>query len=571
MRSLQFLTRSCRIIPLLLLLSSVRTLASQPAPLEDTAHRSAARRIFAPPANINDFPPDKEAARKKFEELWSNNVQHWTEQAILGDPWTTFYDSPRPAYYSPLTTPEPDESKVVRVSWFPFPNRFKAYFGDTFSTEELYELADNGKLSDGRGLPEIPSRVCPDIDLSSPLKPYTPIGPRGWQDEYCEWSVKRDPQTNNILSVMFTAENPDYWRSLWDVDPGLVVDLYRKILGNPRVMKEDLYLRKNGMVVIDPITSQPAYDVTNKWNNGTQTLSDRGGAVHLTSSPNTLRAQIYIAASASRLRKNDRTPHELLCAFKYGEYFRNSDPHLSFAVNQLVKNLNQRVSLASPVGLYIQEPDFSRYTLPAQAPKEITAKDFWTVDRGSANGYALHVIFAVPPAYGFTVSDIRIDGNPIHWAAQIVETFKVGMNVRTIPQKRMTTPQPLPDVKERETPLAQPILIAGFDILEALATVDRDTPWFPVSIKRGQTIRGLGLACRAASKNAVVQVVEGRGVTVKVTSVKQQPSDFDGIITIFNLDVSVTKDAPVGPRDIQVNNPGITSGPPGRGFLRIVK
>lgn len=560
-----------RITSLLCILSLFSAATVTPAPLEPSEQSSPSLKTFATPAYINDFPLEKEDARKKFLEIWSHNVTHWTQQAILGDPWTTRYDSPRPYYYHPLTTQESADSDVRQISWFPFPNRLKAYFRDTFSPDQLYELADNGKLSGGQGIPAVPSNVCPDIDRKSPPKTYSPGGPRGWQDEYCEWSVKRDPHTNNIQSVMFTAENPDYWRSLWDTDPDLVVTLYRKILNTPQVQKEDLYLRKDGTVVIDPITARPAYDVINKWNNGTQTLADGGGAVHLTSSPNTLRAEIYIAASASILRKNDQNPHALLCAFKYGEFFRNSDPHLGFAVNQLVKNLQRRISLASPVGLYIQEPDFSRYTLPPQAPQNLTAQNLWKVVRGQPNGYALHTVFEVPPGSGFTVSDIKIDGKPIRWASQIVETFTIGMNVQTIPSYTTAQQKRLPDVTDRKKPLAQPILIAGFDILDAIPAVDRDTPWFPPTIKRGQTIHGLGLACRAANEKASITIVGGRGVKVKVNGVKKRPSDFDGIITIFNLDITIAQNADVGPRDIQVNNPGAVKGPLGRGFLRIVE
>jgi len=87
----------------------------------------------------------------------------------------------------------------------------------------------------------------------------------------------------------------------------------------------------------------------------------------------------------------------------------------------------------------------------------------------------------------------------------------------------------------------------------------------------GQTIHDLGLACRAANEKAAIATVGGRGVKVKVNGVKKRPSDFDGIITIFNLDVRVAQNADVGPRDIQVNNPGAAKGPLGRGFLHIVE
>ena len=37
---------------------------------------------------------------------------------------------------------------------------------------------------------------------------------RNLQDEYCEWSVTRDPVTHKITRVTFTSEGPEYWETL---------------------------------------------------------------------------------------------------------------------------------------------------------------------------------------------------------------------------------------------------------------------------------------------------------------------------------------------------------------------
>ena len=48
------------------------------------------------------------------------------------------------------------------------------------------------------------------------------------QDEYCEWSVTRDPDTDKITRVTFTSEGPEYWQFLAAVAPTRVVALYRE-------------------------------------------------------------------------------------------------------------------------------------------------------------------------------------------------------------------------------------------------------------------------------------------------------------------------------------------------------
>jgi hypothetical protein len=523
---------------------------------------------FAPPANLEDFA-GKEKQREEFMELWSANIDQWTEQAILGDPWTVQNDRDRVLYYNPLKTVVPADATKILVSWFPFPNRLRAYFGKQFTADELYELADNGKLADGRGIPDLPSEVCPQVNPASKPRPFFPAGARGWQDEYMEWSVQRDPATNKILRVMFTSENPDYWHALWNVDPDEVTELYRSLLHMPSIQKEDLYLRYEGKVVIDPVTSRPAYDMLNKWNRGTKTLPDGGGAVHLTSAPNTLRAEIYLAAAATLLRTDDRTAQDLTCASQFGQNFRNSDPHIGFEVNQLVKNRNTRISLADPVGLYIQDPDFSRWKLPREAPVGVSPASFWKVVRGKAGGTTTLAVLEVPAGYGFTVSDILIDGRPIRWASQVAETVKIGLSVTTFASKLPPQAQQ-PKVKDSEAPLAQPILIAGYDALRAAPTVDRDSPWFAPTVKRGHTVRGLGLAVRAAKEKPTI-AFSGDGVTVTVTGTSTVNSPTDGLVTLYAIDVAVAADATLGKRDVTVTSPGQPAGLPARGFLVVAR
>src|SRR5205814_4114443 len=133
----------------------------------------------------------------------------------------------------PLTPPIPDGSPTNLVEWLAFPNRLTSYLDPPqyyFTPEQLFEMADNGSLASGTGLPTIPQNVCPFVSSAPvPNMAYGPVGPRGWQDEYCEWAVERDT-AGEIVRVMFTSENPEYWYTVWAVSPEKVAELYQKLV-----------------------------------------------------------------------------------------------------------------------------------------------------------------------------------------------------------------------------------------------------------------------------------------------------------------------------------------------------
>jgi hypothetical protein len=111
------------------------------------------------------------------------------------------------------------------------------------------------------------------------------------QDEYCEWSVTRNPETGKITKVTFTSEGPEYWQFLSERDPDLVLRLYREHIG-PEVQRSDLFA--NG-----------EYIPMNRWNN---TTTD--GAMHLIQQANTLSAEIELAAASTLVRQSGGThPH----------------------------------------------------------------------------------------------------------------------------------------------------------------------------------------------------------------------------------------------------------------------
>jgi hypothetical protein len=434
---------------------------------------------FSTPAFQIDFPDDKEA-QGRLNELWSSNVDAFTQQAITGNPWTESGAANQTSYYNPLNTDIPSGSRSALVSWSAFPNRLNQYLGANQYPANPYnvplatltELADTGNLSTY----EIPQTLCPNAQWPSTypqavIHPYGPYGPRGWQDEYCEWSVTRNA-AGKITRVDFTCENPEYWYSLWRISPQRVADLYQETLnyGVPAdqhivVTIDDLQLvdPSTGTPVVDPSTGTPAYNPLNRWNSGPVSVrgsNPSGGAMHLTSTPNTLQTELGLAGGATVQRtQGNASAQQLICCSVYGQPYRHSDPHIGQSVNQLVvQGANAfQVSLQDPPGLYIQSPAnlATQFFLPddPKLPVGATAAQCWQVVRGQdpANGpvtdpltgeqfpgnLILHVAFQLPLEWieagvSFTVGDIGIGASaesaqPIDWASQIVQTFNMGL------------------------------------------------------------------------------------------------------------------------------------------------
>ncbi|AKT37529.1 hypothetical protein [Chondromyces crocatus] len=390
---------------------------------------------FLPPADLKDFS-DQPRKQDALDAQWNDNLGGFTQQAILGNPWNVIGASYQDWYYNPQETTPTGSVQVAAVEWNAFPGRIQYYFQRQLSAEQQLELADTGHYTDGNGhkqtFPQITSDPC---DASSTSKQaYGPYGPRGWQDEYCEWAVTRNAK-GQITRVDFTCENPEYWYTLWLIDPAAVHRLYETLLGKS-IRIDDLYLKdENGKAVIDPSTGRPAYDPLNRWNNGPEATNDRGGAIHLTSTPNSLQTEMGLGGAATVQRiDHDDNAAELICCSQYGQPNRNSDPNIGFSVYSLV-GLGNKVTLTNPAGLYIQTPTWARF----RAPNGIDPSKFWTIVRGTSTltgpdgkalpgNFIVHARFEVPEGAGFTVSDITIDGKPIQWGGQIAQTFQMHLN-----------------------------------------------------------------------------------------------------------------------------------------------
>jgi hypothetical protein len=598
---------------------------------------------FATPAFVKE-PALTSDQQQQLDSLWNDNVEGFTQQAITGDPWNNLNAPIQSSYYDPTSTEIPHGTVAVPVTWIAFPNRLNQYLGAaqvppnpySLTQQQLWELADTGYYTDGgqqKSFPGIPTTICPLPDWSGSLHPFGPYGPRGWQDEYCEFSVTRDPISGKITRVDIVCENPEYWYSLWRVSPQAAAQTYQDTLnyglppGSPNAISvtvDDLTLMDaNGNPVIDPSTGLPAYNPLNKWNSGPVSVrgaNASGGAIHLTATPNTLQTELGLAGGAT-VRRNvgNSDPQQLICCSQYGQSFRNSDPHIGQNVNQVV-SVGNRVSLANPPGLYIQMPDFSGYTLPSDPnlPPGAQPSDCWQIVRGSANvidpvtgqpfagNMILHVAFQIPAAWiaagvSFTVGDITIDLNgvtqPIQYASQIQNTFQIGLFARPLAAPQ---PNPIPCVvnlpTDQQPAQAQPVQMFYQSVWNGYYETQIKTPAgvtmslasnsviVPPRVPQGASNLQMALTCSTAvtgpnGEYPTVTVPEG-DITFAVTGMStanyaapgnSYPSEFQ----LLALNVSVSPDAILGSRSIVVTNPpqpGIAPPPalPAPAFLFVV-
>jgi hypothetical protein len=245
-------------------------------------------------------------------------------------------------------------------------------------------------------------------------------------DEYCEWRVERDAATGRIRRITFTSEPPEYWTALFggeiplddagtiayrfQGDATFATQLYRELTGAP-VETDDLRSRGGAGVKVGD------YNPYNKWNT-------THGIAHLNCPPNSIFAEIQLGADGTVLRQRpDGTavtnPDELICCAAYGGANRNSDPTIGATVNALAR-AGAMVTLANPVGLYMDNVDTSGWALP----DGIVSADCLRIVRGEP-GRIERLVLEVPPETGRTVSDLSIGGVPVIYGGQIAECITV--------------------------------------------------------------------------------------------------------------------------------------------------
>lgn len=319
-------------------------------------------RQFAPPANLNDLNEDLKArwSQEVIDPMFESGKAGYTHTE---DGKPILNNAPRPQFFNPRTTEKAPDLTSKEIAWIGFPRMVKQKYP---TDEARWKAADRD---------------------------------RNVQDEYCEWSLSRNEQ-EKITSVQFTCEGPEYWEFLGETSPEKVVELYQKYI-SPNVVKSDLF-------------EDGRYNHKNKWNNSTS-----NGAMHLIQVNNSLGAEVELAAGSSMVREKEgkilEGNQELIQCGRYGQPERNSDPHIGAEVNTLTR-AGAQVALKDPVGLYFG--DFN--PVGWETPDGSNPKDYWKILRGNEET-PVRVAYEVPQDKGFTVGDIKIDGQEIMYAGQIAD------------------------------------------------------------------------------------------------------------------------------------------------------
>jgi hypothetical protein len=244
---------------------------------------------------------------------------------------------------------------------------------------------------------------------------------RSLQEEYCEWEVVKNG--DELESVTFTTETPEYFRFLASEDRTLLLKLYEELVGKK--------------VNIDDLILEGKYHETNKWNvsNGKGTIVHMGG-----NQANTLGAAINLSAQATwpsiDAHGNPITSEQaLILCRRFGKAARHSDPHIGAQINALVRAGN-RVSFPGPVGLYIDSIDKSGFEMPnGQSPDEL-----FELERGTED-FQMRVTVRVPPGSQYKLADVLLDDEPLEYGGQIAEKIRIRIRGLAIP-----APTPAPEI-----------------------------------------------------------------------------------------------------------------------------
>ncbi|WP_201748005.1 hypothetical protein [Chitinophaga vietnamensis] len=489
------------------------------------APSTASRFQFRTPANIQDFSGEP-SKQEMMNSLWSNNLDGFTQQGMLNNAWNSTNTPPTTNYYNPVDSNPPSSTAVIQ--WKAFPGRLAYNFPEA-NQDQLNEMADTGAIS---------GQISNDPCGTGQNVPYFPYGPRGWQDEYCEWAVTQNA-AGKITRIDFTCENPEYWNTLWLVDPNKVLALYQSILNKPQITLQDLSVPG----IVNPVTNQPIYNPLNKWNSGTVSNDSVGGAIHLTSTPNTLQTEIGLATSSTiqRFNPNPLPPpnpptmwssgqfNDLICVGQFGQRYRNSDPNIGGNVNNLVTNGNI-LTLADPPGLYIQMPGFSSYV----TPDGTDASTFWTITRGSETltdqdgnnlpgNFILHAVFEVPASKGYTVSDITIGGENIKWGSQVASTFDMQIVASAYAGSTPDGYGPVGDTSPENT-FAQPLQLFYQDYFDTLYNIQVPNPVnHPIPLLSNSTYVPSFINVGTTAANMVV-------VAATCTAKENQPATYPTVL-----------------------------------------
>ena len=280
------------------------------------------------------------------------------------------------------------------------------------------------------------------------------------QDEYLEWAVVRSG--GRVTRIMFTAEGPEYWRTL-ALDPALLTKKYNELLfdGRSVVTTEDLYWQtdlalpsyrevnlpdgsisvalnrdQSGEPVYLPFETRGTYNQWNKWNT-------TDGCVHLIQRNNSLGAEINLAADSTYLYGTSSLtadPEEFMTCAGVGGIRRNSDPNIARDVNQNVLG-NLSVTIADPIGLYIS--DFPQAGITFQGT-DVTDQVL-TIVRGQAGGDRQRVLrfeLRTPEDGLFSLDQCVFDGNELDTGGPIALNTSISIYADAVASNRPNITDP---------------------------------------------------------------------------------------------------------------------------------
>jgi hypothetical protein len=307
----------------------------------------------------------------RLDELSENHRLTWSEKVVAS--MFEHFSRRFPQFYNPAVKDTPAGLIPELIEWSAFPVRVLTEVGRGAAS---WDRADSSRLE---------------------------------QDEYCEWSVERGDD-GKITRITFTTEVPEYWEHVAQNDRNLLLKLYRQFV-DPNVELDELF-DDGGKYVGGNIRHE-----RNQWNSSTE-----GRLAHLVNPASTLGAAIRLVAEATILRVRDgklvADRQDLVVCGGLGNELRNSDPQIAEIVNGAAK-AGSEITLLDPVGLYLDGRSAGMET-----PDGVDAAEFWQVERG-APGHAVRASFAVPEDRDYVVGDIKVDGLPITFGAQVADKVRV--------------------------------------------------------------------------------------------------------------------------------------------------
>jgi len=259
---------------------------------------------------------------------------------------------------------------------------------------------------------------------------------RATQDEYCEWSIRRNA-AGKMVRIVFCNEGPEYFKFLGDHQPDTLLHLYQEHNPGVGIQNADLFHPDpdgSGRLVYNPL---------NKWNNAT----DTGTIMHLIQVNNTLAAQINLGADATIIRKrSDGTVitdrDELIRCGRFGGVERNSDPQIGAEVNTLAR-AGAMVTIQDPVGLYIDSINWGLIQPPPGHNDDL--RQFWKWTRGTQNHW-MRAEFEIPEDRGYVLGDLFVRGNLLEFGGQLADIINIALIGRASDLDGNNQAEPLPCV-----------------------------------------------------------------------------------------------------------------------------